>query len=67
VLAVEGTGVLLAKGISKSGLAMARCISDVTARLQGCDPIHYLSAEDETKLLNWDAEKHRQAMAGGQP
>jgi rhamnose utilization protein RhaD (predicted bifunctional aldolase and dehydrogenase) len=66
LLVVAGTGVLLATGISKAARAMARCLADVTARLHSSDPIRYLSVDDEARLLNWDAEKHRQAIAGVQ-
>jgi len=59
----EGRGVLLRKDATSSQQAMLRCISDVLSRVQdgwGVDPI---GPQAEAELLNWDAEKYRQALA----
>jgi hypothetical protein len=42
--------------------AMARCLADVTRRLKPEDPVRTLTLEEELALVNWDAEKYRQAL-----
>lgn len=57
-----GRGVLVRDGVSDGALALLRCLSDVTTRLPEGAPVHYLSASENAGLLNWDAEKYRQAL-----
>ncbi|MEJ6394819.1 class II aldolase/adducin family protein [Gymnodinialimonas sp. 2305UL16-5] len=60
---VEGRGVLIRDGATGSQLAMLRCLSDLLARLpEGWAP-EAIGPEAEAELLNWDAEKYRQALA----
>jgi rhamnose utilization protein RhaD (predicted bifunctional aldolase and dehydrogenase) len=63
LLLVPGAGALLPKTALPAAHALARCLADVTARLRPDDPLHYLQSADEMALLNWDAEKYRQALA----
>lgn len=63
LLLVPGAGALLPQAALPSAHALARCLADVTARLRPGEPLHYLTPKDEMALLNWDAEKYRQALA----
>ena len=54
-----GKGVLMHESASESALAMARCLSDVTARIPPGAIIRYLTDTENDQLLNWDAEKYR--------
>ncbi len=60
---IEGTGVLLRNGATPSQRAMLRCLSDVLQRLPSDWHPEPIGAEAEAELLNWDAEKYRQALA----
>ncbi len=42
---------------------MAQCLADVLSRVPRDWQIDMLSSKDEAELLNWDAEKYRQALA----
>jgi rhamnose utilization protein RhaD (predicted bifunctional aldolase and dehydrogenase) len=60
---VPGRGVLLRADATASQRAMLRCLSDVLKRLpEDWTPVA-LGAAAEAELLNWDAEKYRQALA----
>lgn len=60
---LPGLGVALRKNATPSQRAMLTCLSDVLSRLpQGWHP-EPIGAEAEASLLNWDAEKYRQALA----
>jgi len=63
LLLVPGAGALLPQSALPAAHALARCLADVTARLRPGDPVRYLKPTDEYALLNWDAEKYRQALA----
>ena len=63
LLLVPGAGALLPEGALPAAHALARCLADVTARLRPGEPLRYLLPTDEMALLNWDAEKYRQALA----
>ena len=63
LLLVPGAGALLPQGALPAAHALARCLADVTARLRPGEPLRYLKPTDEMALLNWDAEKYRQALA----
>jgi rhamnose utilization protein RhaD (predicted bifunctional aldolase and dehydrogenase) len=41
---------------------MARCLSDVTARLPETARLRYFTDPENAELLGWDAEKYRQAL-----
>lgn len=60
---VPGKGVLLRRGATASQKAMLRCLSDVLLRLPDGWTAEPIGAEAEAELLNWDAEKYRQALA----
>ena len=60
---VEGAGALLPGRATPAAQAMARCLADVLARLRPGEPLRYLTTADEQALLNWDAEKYRQALS----
>ena len=58
-----GQGVLM-RGVADRGAeAMAECLADVTGRINLFAHISYLSRAENAELLNWDAEKHRQALS----
>lgn len=63
VVVVEGTGVAIRKGATPSQRAMLRCLSDVLTRLPDGWTAEPIGAQAEAELLNWDAEKYRQALA----
>lgn len=60
---VKGTGMLIRDGATPAQQAMLRCLSDLLCRL----PVNWtaspIGAKAEAELLNWDAEKYRQALA----
>lgn len=60
---VEGAGVLIKSDASSSQCAMLQCLSDVLARLPEDWHAEPIGTEAEAALLNWDAEKYRQALA----
>ncbi|PWK62392.1 class II aldolase/adducin family protein [Roseicyclus mahoneyensis] len=60
---IEGTGIALRGRATASQRAMLRCLSDVLARLPADWTLEPIGAEAETALLDWDAEKYRQALA----
>jgi rhamnose utilization protein RhaD (predicted bifunctional aldolase and dehydrogenase) len=57
-----GRGVLVREGTTGGALALLRCLSDVTARIPQEAPVHYLSDAENAELMDWDAEKYRQAL-----
>jgi len=63
VILKEGEGVLIKTDATPSQKAMLRCLCDVLSRLQIGWTVDPIGAEAEAILLNWDAEKYRQALA----
>ncbi|MDE0696567.1 MAG: class II aldolase/adducin family protein [Boseongicola sp.] len=59
----EGVGIALRNDASPSQRAMLRCLSDVLGRLPEEWSASPIGSEAEAELLNWDAEKYRQALA----
>lgn len=59
----QGQGVLIKADATPSQLAMLRCISDVLSRVQDGWSVDPIGPNAEAELLNWDAEKYRQALA----
>lgn len=57
-----GTGIMLRKDASTSQRAMLKCLSDVLSRVPESWHIDPIGPAAEAELLNWDAEKYRQAM-----
>ena len=62
MLVLPGLGVLLRRDASSGVAPLARCLADVTARLDPLEPIVALTQAQEDELLGWDAEKYRQAL-----
>ena len=62
IIIVEGEGVAMHRGASRPALALARCFGDVLARMDPNAQIRRLRESDVHALLNWDAEKRRQAL-----
>ncbi len=60
---VGGVGIAIRVGATPAQRAMLRCLSDVLARLpEGWEP-EPIGTQAEAELLDWDAEKYRQALA----
>jgi rhamnose utilization protein RhaD (predicted bifunctional aldolase and dehydrogenase) len=57
-----GKGVLMRRDTNAGAEALARCLADVTARIDGQAALRYLTAQDAHQLMNWDAEKYRQEL-----
>lgn len=64
-IVVKGEGILLRLDATSSQRAMLTCLSDVLLRLPSDWTPTPIGAEAEAELLNWDAEKYRQALAKG--
>jgi rhamnose utilization protein RhaD (predicted bifunctional aldolase and dehydrogenase) len=60
---VAGQGVLIRRTATAAQRAMTGCLADLLRRLPAEWSVETLSAEQEAELLNWDAEKYRQALA----
>ncbi|MEM1302480.1 MAG: class II aldolase/adducin family protein, partial [Pseudomonadota bacterium] len=56
-------GVLIRHGATSSQQAMLTCLSDALRRLPPDWSVEAIGADAEAELLNWDAEKYRQALA----
>lgn len=64
-LLVPGAGALIRQGATAGAQALVRCLGDVLARLpEGAVP-RWLNAAQNAELLDWDAEKYRQALNAG--
>lgn len=63
VIVREGPGLLLCEEATPSQMAMLRCLSDLLSRLPESWTPEAIGAAAESELLNWDAEKYRQALA----
>ncbi len=59
----KGQGVLIRNDATSSQKAMLRCVFDVLSRMQDGWTVDPIGTEAEAELLNWDAEKYRQALA----
>jgi rhamnose utilization protein RhaD (predicted bifunctional aldolase and dehydrogenase) len=53
---------LVHKDASIGAKTMLRCLADVITRLPGTAELTYLTQEQNYELLDWDAEKYRQAL-----
>lgn len=60
---IAGQGVALRADATASQKAMLTCLSDILRRLPAEWTPAPIGAEAEASLLNWDAEKYRQALA----
>lgn len=57
-----GLGVLMRKDANAGAEALARCLADVTARVDEKATLRYLTDTETDQLVNWDAEKYRQEL-----
>ncbi len=62
MLVVPGRGVLLRQDASSGAIALARCLADVTARLDPDEPLRVLTEAEESELLGWGAEQYRKSL-----
>lgn len=60
-LLAPGAGAWLREAAGAGPLAMARCLGDVLTRVPDGVELTYLSDDETAALLDWDAEKYRQA------
>lgn len=60
---IAGTGIALREGATASQRAMLRCLSDLLMRLPETWTPQAIGPDAEAELLDWDAEKYRQALA----
>lgn len=60
---IKDQGVLMRDDATASQRAMLRCLSDLLSRLPDDWPPIAIGTDAEAELLNWDAEKYRQALA----
>ncbi len=60
---VPDTGVLIRIDATSSQRAMLKCLSDVFLRVPQDWDVEAIGEAAEAELLNWDAEKYRQALA----
>jgi rhamnose utilization protein RhaD (predicted bifunctional aldolase and dehydrogenase) len=59
---VPGKGVLIAESAKPAVEPMARCLAEVLSRIEPGAALNVLTAEDEYRLLNWEAEVYRQTL-----
>ncbi len=62
---VPGAGALMRADATPGALALARCLGDVLMRLADEAAVQTLSVQETADLLDWDAEKYRQALDAG--
>ncbi len=55
-------GVLIRRDASSGAAALLRCLGDVLSRVSPDAELMYLTTEQNLELLDWDAEKYRQAL-----
>lgn len=63
VLLIPGKGVLVANDLNRAGREVLISVKRVIERLTPGVAVHALSYADVSKLINWDAEKYRIALA----
>lgn len=61
-IAFPGRGVLTRRELSRGGEEMLLCLANVCRRIDTVTLIKTLSADQEEKLMNWEAEKFRQIV-----
>lgn len=57
-----GKGVLMRRDANAGAEALARCLADVTGRVDPQAALRYLTDAETDQLVNWDAEKYRQEL-----
>ena len=63
VLLIPGKGVLVANDLNRAGREVLISVKRVIERLAPGVAVHALSDADVSKLIHWDAEKYRIALA----
>jgi len=61
-LLVPGAGALVRNEASAGAIALTRCLGEVLTRVPEDARLHYLSDMENRELIDWDAEKYRQAL-----
>jgi rhamnose utilization protein RhaD (predicted bifunctional aldolase and dehydrogenase) len=64
-LLCPGQGALIREGASAGAQALTRCLGDVLVRLAPRAAVAVLDDAQNAELLDWDAEKYRQALNVG--
>jgi len=62
VVLVRGAGVVVARDAVPGVDDMLACLSHICARLPSRIELNYLGSAEVDELVNWDAEKYRQAV-----
>lgn len=62
LILIPGEGAIIPADASPSALALAACFGDVIHRIDPTAKLTRLTEVQEASLLNWDAEKYRQAL-----
>ena len=65
LIVLPGRGAALPEDASPAMEALAHCLGDVAVRLDRKAEIVRLMPHQEAELMNWDAEKYRQALDSG--
>jgi rhamnose utilization protein RhaD (predicted bifunctional aldolase and dehydrogenase) len=61
---IPGKGAAMRADATPGAWALAQCLGDVLTRLPEGAGLNYLTFEQNGELLDWDAEKYRQALNG---
>jgi rhamnose utilization protein RhaD (predicted bifunctional aldolase and dehydrogenase) len=61
-LLIPGLGCVVRKDASDGAEAMLSCLALVTCRLPLAAQVRYLTQNNESALVNWDAERYRQQL-----
>ena len=61
-LLIPRKGAVMRADASAGALALMNCLGDVLLRVPAEAPLSYLTPEQNAELLDWDAEKYRQAL-----
>lgn len=61
---IPGKGAAMRADASAGAWALAQCLGDVLTRVPPRAALNYLSMAENGELLDWDAEKYRQALNG---
>ncbi|MDA8691946.1 class II aldolase/adducin family protein [Candidatus Pseudothioglobus singularis] len=59
---IKGVGVLVSINATKDVDEMLRCHAEVLLRIEEGQKLGYLTDNEVSRLLNWDAEKYRQTI-----
>jgi rhamnose utilization protein RhaD (predicted bifunctional aldolase and dehydrogenase) len=62
-LLVAGAGVVTKREMNRAAYELLLCLKRVIERIPTNEPVTYLPADQVARLMNWDAEKYRIAMA----